>query len=269
MLELRLQELYPVVDKFVLVEGARTFQHEHKPSYFLINRHRFSRYLDKIIHVRFNDDIPVTPVEERGAHHFLYEIPQRNAILRGLNGADVNDVATVCDVDEIPSRETMVRLSQGISKTVRFHLQMHYYTFNHLYDGSWWLATASTVGSLMLRTPNDMRLGVREEDEIWENAGWHMSFFGPNEFIQRKLSDCGEGSLNKPEFISDENLDAARENGLDFAHRPECTMKILDEPPSLPKTVSENRGKYEKLGWFMKKSTHNCLNNASVIGLRQ
>ena len=43
LLEVRLNELYDVVDKFVLVEMAETHQGNPKPLLFLENRHKFKK----------------------------------------------------------------------------------------------------------------------------------------------------------------------------------------------------------------------------------
>ena len=48
MLEIRLAELYNVVDFFVLVEATETFQGSPKPLYFDQNRARFKKYAKKI-----------------------------------------------------------------------------------------------------------------------------------------------------------------------------------------------------------------------------
>lgn len=45
LLELRLNELSDIVDKFVLVEGTKTFQGDDKPLYFEENKDRFKEYI--------------------------------------------------------------------------------------------------------------------------------------------------------------------------------------------------------------------------------
>ena len=66
MLELRLRELGSVVDRFVLVESAWTFQGKRKPMIFKENQSRFARWADKIIHVAVHDDIgPPAPGDHR------------------------------------------------------------------------------------------------------------------------------------------------------------------------------------------------------------
>ena len=50
-MEIRLNELNPVVDKFVLVESTKTFQKQDKPIFYAENKDRFKQFSEKIIHV--------------------------------------------------------------------------------------------------------------------------------------------------------------------------------------------------------------------------
>jgi hypothetical protein len=59
LLEIRLHELAPVVDRFVIAESPVTFTGRPKPLHFLDNRARFAAFADKIIHIVV-DDQPVT-----------------------------------------------------------------------------------------------------------------------------------------------------------------------------------------------------------------
>ena len=56
LLKLRLNILDDVVDKFVIIEGKKTFSGNDKESIFLKNKEKFSRWEDKIIYRHI--DIP-------------------------------------------------------------------------------------------------------------------------------------------------------------------------------------------------------------------
>jgi beta-1,4-mannosyl-glycoprotein beta-1,4-N-acetylglucosaminyltransferase len=51
LLEIRLETLNDVVDKFVLVEATKTFRGENKVLYFKDNQERFAKFLKKIIYI--------------------------------------------------------------------------------------------------------------------------------------------------------------------------------------------------------------------------
>jgi beta-1,4-mannosyl-glycoprotein beta-1,4-N-acetylglucosaminyltransferase len=105
LLELRLNELGEVVDKFILVEATRTHSNQPKPLYYQENRSRFSAFHDKIIHV-IADDLP------NAKNAWVLENYQRNCIARGLVNCRPDDWILVSDLDEIP-RASVVKKSSG------------------------------------------------------------------------------------------------------------------------------------------------------------
>ena len=105
LLEIRLNILNDVVDKFVLVEATKTFSGKDKPLYYEQNKKRFAKFQDKIIHV-IVDDFP-KPDDKTQDVAFMMESYQRNAILWGLKSAKDNDVVIIADLDEIPNPETV------------------------------------------------------------------------------------------------------------------------------------------------------------------
>src|SRR3972149_880785 len=57
LLEIRLNELYPHVDKFVIVETIENFQGKLKPLYYEENKFLFEKFADKIIHIPLKERI--------------------------------------------------------------------------------------------------------------------------------------------------------------------------------------------------------------------
>jgi hypothetical protein len=89
ILEIRLNEMAPVVDRFVLVEASKTFQGADKPLYFNENKARFAPFLDKIEHVIV--DFPEDPSLYRKASSQAWarEYFQRDQIAQGRTDDDV------------------------------------------------------------------------------------------------------------------------------------------------------------------------------------
>ena len=77
MLEFRLTELDPVVDRFVICESKLTFAGNVKPLYFQNNKARFKKWLPKINHVIIENEPNAKDAWER-------ERIQRNAIRMGI-----------------------------------------------------------------------------------------------------------------------------------------------------------------------------------------
>ena len=123
LLEIRLEELYAVVDKFVIVEADRTHSGKYKGFVLEKNKKRYSKWWDKIIYVKIkNSPLPrLTWIYNlflytknsflkyvsfnAGLGNWNLENFQRNAIIRGLTHAEDKDIIIVSDLDEIPSRK--------------------------------------------------------------------------------------------------------------------------------------------------------------------
>jgi beta-1,4-mannosyl-glycoprotein beta-1,4-N-acetylglucosaminyltransferase len=59
MLEFRLTELDPYVDKFVIIESTKTFTGKPKPLYYNLNKYKFKDWHHKIIH-KIVYDMPIS-----------------------------------------------------------------------------------------------------------------------------------------------------------------------------------------------------------------
>jgi beta-1,4-mannosyl-glycoprotein beta-1,4-N-acetylglucosaminyltransferase len=121
ILEIRLNELDPVVDYFVLVEATKTFSGQPKKLIFHENNARYSAFLDKIIHVVV-DDMPPVLTNDR----WKLEIYQRRSISRALTKCENDDIILISDVDEIPD----VRILESIIE--RVHKESLYNDFKEL-----------------------------------------------------------------------------------------------------------------------------------------
>ena len=100
VLELRLTELYDVVDKFIIVEAEKTHKGENKRFIFEENKWRFEKWLDKVIHIKVY--YPSHINDPWGREKF-----QRNSFMPTLYslGLSNNDVVFITDVDEILNSE--------------------------------------------------------------------------------------------------------------------------------------------------------------------
>ena len=100
ILEIKLNELYDHVDHFVLVECTETFSGKPKPLYFAENKQRFSRFLDKIIHIVVMEHFPTDIPWDR-------ELYQKDQIMQGLTNCHDEDIIIIEDLDEIISAKKL------------------------------------------------------------------------------------------------------------------------------------------------------------------
>ena len=128
VLEIRLSELDALVDHFVIVEATHTHTGKPKPLYFAEHRQRYAQFSRKIIHVVV-EDLPLEPSD-----HWVREIYQREAIMRGLGDADPNDRIITSDCDEIPKPPRVATARwryRGFShRIVAFWCENYFYRLN-------------------------------------------------------------------------------------------------------------------------------------------
>lgn len=164
LLKLRLEELWNCVDYFVLVEATKTFSGKSKGLYFQKNKEKFSKYIDKIVHVII-DDMP-TP-EKFNGDRWQIEYFQRNQIMRGLKNCKDDDIIIISDVDEIPNPKKIpkaVRLLKRkniVENIVVFKQKFFYYYLNGFVNEDWQGPMAITFKTLK-ETFNSMPQKARD-----------------------------------------------------------------------------------------------------------
>ena len=192
MLEFRLKYLYDTVDYFVLVESTVTFTGNPKPLFFQEHKERFSKYLDKIIHI-IVDDMPETH------DAWTREIFQRNCIHRGISRLELNDedLIHISDCDEIPNRNILKIPSTGGRLLIQ---KFHCYNFTTLSTDRLNYAKIMDYGTYRnsCRKPHTLRMELPCVEV--QDGGWHFSYFGDSEFIRNKIQNFAHQEYNHPEY---------------------------------------------------------------------
>lgn len=184
LLELRLEELNDVVDRFVIVEGERTWQNKDKELFFEKNKHLFNKFADKIIHI-------VVPAAESKEYSWDNEVHAFNCISRGLNDADDNDIIMVSAVDEIPKPARIYELRQSLDAKVHLLQQLYYLYFNTKFGetSTDWPGTYASPWELLKSQSSiyDATIRTRNSLPLVRDGGWHFSYTGGPEYIFSKL----------------------------------------------------------------------------------
>ncbi len=234
LLELRLNELNGVVDKFVLVEATRTFTNKPKPLYYAENKQRFSQFNDKIIHIVV-DDSPDSN------NPWVLDRYQKNCVGRGLRNAVPDDIIMFSDADEIPKAETVrcltktLKYDKGViadlchnffkskmnqklfGKTLR-KINPYVYVLEQsisahfinllLVDKSKWLGTRVCFYRDFTLADEIRYTGYK----IIHDGGWHFTWMGGVERARLKLQSFAHNEYNKPEFLDEKNILNAIQN---------------------------------------------------------
>ena len=250
LLEIRLKELYPVVDKFVLVEATHTHSGKPKRLYFdeVKDSNVFAPFRDKIIHLIYD-----RPME---ADRFANDRNQRNYITEGLKDAQPDDIIIVTDLDEIVNHN-VIPLMKQLSVPARLQMKLFYYYFNCRANQDWLYPAFCRFRDYS--TANKLRLNKNGENVIM-NAGWHFSYLVPPEDIPRKLEAFAHAEydtdyykdINRLQKCVDANEDIF-ERGLPFSIQP------LDAP----RCVMENEDRYRQ---FIRQADFACHAGQLVSG---
>jgi beta-1,4-mannosyl-glycoprotein beta-1,4-N-acetylglucosaminyltransferase len=239
LLELRLGELDPVVDFFVLAEATRTHSNRPKPLYFAENRGRFERFGRKLIHVAV-DTMPDVP------YRWVLENYQRNALARGWRTCRPDDLVLVSDLDEIPSPGAVERLKDRAGDGVfyAFEQALYYYYLNGRV-GKWLGTVAATVRTAVTHsraTPQGMR-AVRtakrmKRRKVVRDGGWHFSYLGGAEAVKAKIESFAHSELDDPCHKDLDGLRRAIEDGMDIYDRGKGTsvryVRVDETFPAYP-----------------------------------
>jgi beta-1,4-mannosyl-glycoprotein beta-1,4-N-acetylglucosaminyltransferase len=196
LLEVRFNELYDVVDHFVIVECTKTHQNKVKPLHFWDNKEKFTPFLDKVIHHVFDP--------EECPYPWYIENEQRNQLKNANFSLEEGDIFLLSDADEILSKDTVIKIKENhLSFQETPHtsaMQMSYSYINTVIteprECTPWLGTVVIPYNLYkehnLQFFRDRRLNL----PVLDGAGWHLSFIGGAERIKCKIESYAHSEFN-------------------------------------------------------------------------
>ncbi|WP_049975844.1 hypothetical protein [Azospirillum sp. B506] len=249
ILELRLAELYDVVERFVVVEATHTHSGEPKALTFGDHHERFRPYMDKIRYVVVDELV--------GTFSWQREAYQRDAILRGLDGCRDDDMVIVSDVDEILRREVVERLRGGgpaFDTVFTAELDLFFYRLNYRFARNWRAAGAAPFRFVRQTGPNAVRyLAKQDIGHLIRDAGWHFSWMGDLKRFAAKLNAYAHqehaqsfGAGNMAGVASFLDGGGALPEGAPGA-RGEYEVVAVDRHPRL---VRDNLDRFRTMGWL-------------------
>lgn len=254
VLEIRLHELYPIVDYFVIVEASRTHAGNSKPMHFQEHRARFAPFADKIIHVAVNDMPDGDP--------WVREKFQRNCIARGLTALRDEDLVLVSDADEIPRREVVAMLKHDRHDLFCFRFSLFYYRFNYANTSGEQLHEVWTAGvrGREFRSAQEVRnlkfkmegfrnwLRFRRQNgRIIPQSGWHFSWLGSEPQVIYKLQSYAHQEYNNSEQIASLKIEQLLADRRDHIPGSERVWEIVELDDYFPRYLVENRSRFSCL----------------------
>lgn len=236
LLEIRLNEMYPVVDYFVLVECSETFRGTLKPLMYNQNKERFKQYSDKIIHII---------VEERleTDNPWIREEFQKNQIKRGLKHCSSQDIIIIGDLDEIIRASDLERFiepvlygkKKAVAATQRF---FRWYLNRRSKELPFWTGSVvSTYGYLKKKSFHQLREKKDNLPKI-HDVGWHFSNMGGMAQYIKKLESFSHAEADTAENKDPRTILAYTQQQLD--------LETIDE--TFPRYVQKYQSELLQMG---------------------
>lgn len=241
----RIQYLYEVVDKFIIIESRQPFSsannnsNSFKKNLYIEDpafQSAIAPFLSKIqfIVVQSWPDMPPEWMDNRpawmapeSAEAFWRENYQRECA-KSLIDPAIKTVFICSDVDEIPNKNTVrllrdEELYNNLSTPMHLSMILFMFNFNWRTDQYWQRAyVVNTEGFLrinntvLVRSPNTPG---RLPDQYIESAGWHLSAFGSIDYIIRKIESFAHMEFNRDEFKKVEHVKQCVKEGRDIYGR--------------------------------------------------
>jgi len=229
ILDLRLNILRPLVDRFIAVQSSTTFTGRPKPIYDL------PREVESFIN---NEDYAPEEIElaenspnTQGAAHWKREFLQKERIKKALEGLNDDDIVFVSDVDEIWEMPKWLSLDAVPHK---LKLRVYTYYLNNRSSEEFWGTLVAQYRDIKNECLNHLRTNAVRTKEYY---GFHFTSI---DHLQKKLDDqYTEESYNTP-WVR-ENLQENIKNNRDFLGR-DFTFQISEE--DWPEYLEKNKERY-------------------------
>lgn len=254
LLEIRLNELDSVVDKFVLVESTKTFQKQPKPLYYSENKERYKKFSNKIIHIVV-DRFPGFFYKFRIPKAWDYDNYQKNQIAVALRHCDPNDVIIYSDLDEIPNPDAILA-NKDLPGYKVFQMRHFYYYLNGLEidsknqnDPLWWYGSVMChynkfTSIKKLRMQRDIKR--YENNKVLLDSGWHFAYLGGIEKIIQKINSYAHTEHNNELIKNPERIWQRIKAGKGL-YDDSINIKYVDLDNSFPNYLNNNLEKYSHL----------------------
>lgn len=194
----RMEELWDVVDKFVVIQGDKTFSGIPKQKFLDLNA--FAKYQEKLHAYTVTLPVSGDPWER--------EYTQRRLAWEFIHDEDNSSLVLLSDADEIPSAEAVERvvLSNPWDELFVFEQRFYYYYANLRASLPWYGTRAIKLGALKHRFNGDMQLLRNAAGSVLADAGWHFSYIGGVERVQEKLHAFSHQELNRPDINNEDHI---------------------------------------------------------------
>ena len=253
VLDLRLNILNNYVDKFVIAEATKDHTGKDKKLNFNINN--FSKFKNKISYI-IVEDMPTNLkfYKKNWPVHHLRDQHQRNALARGYEDSNDEDLIMISDIDEIPD-PNKIKIFDVKNKYACF-IQKNFQSKINLLNISDknWMGT-KIIKKKYIKSPQWLRNIKTAKPSFWKfykprqpqliyDGGWHFSFLKNPKGISKKIQSYSHSEYNKSIYTDEKKIAERINNKIDIFDRNFKYEKI-DIDDTFPKYILENINKYK------------------------
>lgn len=279
LLEIRLRELYNIVDYFVIVESGRKFNGEKKPIYFEANKARFKQWEKKIIHLivnppKLNILDKITIWLERKQFFTVNKIAtntplgkwkldywHKNQIALGLKDAKDGDIIIFSDADEIIPKKTINEIIGLLNKNPNQVIVVENKNYYYYLNGKTNIDTQGNRAfkyKILREKFNNQPQRIRKNyglsyllkgDNIPRKiikGGWHFSYLGGVEKIKEKIPSIAHSEYDNKKYYDKKNIQESLAKGKDLFGR-NIHIKYIKIPKDFPIAIKKFPKKFAHL----------------------
>jgi beta-1,4-mannosyl-glycoprotein beta-1,4-N-acetylglucosaminyltransferase len=265
LLEIKLEELYNFVDKFVIIESTHSHAGIKKELHYTNNQDRFKKYEDKIINLVCN----FSDTDMFRSRSMIYKTLVKNindvwcreyfqrdfGLISGQIDFKDDDILIVTDLDEVVDKYKLSNFIKvnGVDKIYRLEMIHNYFKFNlklvdpyiwrHSYICKFKHLKEFHLSASFVR--HDYKFTNPEYFEILlPNMGWHFSFvMSQSDILNNKLKNYAHAYDAEVKDISQQYVS-------------DCVTELktliegisLEQYPieRLPKSLQKNKNNYKQ-----------------------
>jgi beta-1,4-mannosyl-glycoprotein beta-1,4-N-acetylglucosaminyltransferase len=242
LLEIRLHELYDVVDSFIISEATVTHQNQPKKLNYDLNKDRFKDFESKIIYDVIEDASNIYCDNAWNIDHYMHDH------FIGMNYIkNDEDIIIIDDADQIP--RASIFSSLDFNTPMCLSLEYCYYYFNCVHTTMKWNSSFIIKKGQLHNSIHDIRyhpdiIGINFR--LIQNAGWHFSYLGNINHIKEKIHAFSDTQAKN--FILDEKqlLDRIMRGEDLYGRTCEGPMSFVELDESFPKYIIDNKERFKE-----------------------
>jgi len=229
LLDLRMNLLNDVVDKFVIVESAIT--HTGLQRKLKFNIENFKKFKNKILYYPIKNLIIDQNIKLKKNWSSFHLVDQsiRNYIKNCISSFQDNDLIIISDIDEIPNPEKIKEFNQK-KKYAFFEQDLYCYKFNlkNISQPHWYgsricikkyLKSPQWLRNIKIKKKNNFIKNFFLNHQIIKNGGWHFTSLKSPKDLVVKLKSFAHNELVKNYMLDEDYIFNKIKNNQDIFGR--------------------------------------------------